>query len=143
MEYVADMDVLWNTWDKSMTVITEECIPNAVISPRCSLPRMKKNITGKITIGAVFIAKEEKQEAHLYGRSIYQSLRNKVGSIFRQSQRYYLKIMPNQGGKQFWKAVKFLKEASSQIPKKGSDEIDKTTFPNEVFSQNFDPAIPL
>ena len=59
-----------------------------------------------------------------------------------------MKKVSSQGSKQFWKTVKFLKKASSQIPTLNngstiaSSNIDKASLLNEVLSQNFNSSVP-
>jgi len=78
----------------------------------------------------------------------YTSLRNQVVNILRQSKRQHLRKVSEQGCKQFWKTVKLLKKASSQIPtlKTDSDVASsntaKASLLYEVLSQNFNRTIP-
>ena len=56
--------------------------------------------------------------------------------------------MSNLGSKQFWKTIKYLKKTSSQVPtlKNGATEAssntDKASLLNEIFSKNFNDALP-
>jgi len=66
----------------------------------------------------------------------------------RQAKKDHLKKVSSQGSKQFWKTVKFLKKASSQIPTLNngstiaSSNVDKASLLNEVLSQNFNSSVP-
>ena len=59
-----------------------------------------------------------------------------------------MKKVSRQGCKQFWKTVKSLKKASSQIPTLKTDSIiassntAKASLLNDVFSQNFNTSTP-
>ena len=78
----------------------------------------------------------------------YTSLRNQVVHTLRQAKKDHLKKVSGQGSKQFWKTVKFLKKASSQIPTLNngsiiaSTNVDKASVLNEVLSQNFNSTVP-
>jgi len=75
-------------------------------------------------------------------------LRNEVVQLLRQSKKNHLKRMANLGSKQFWKTIKYLKKTSSQVPtlKNGATEAssntDKASLLNEIFSKNFNDALP-
>ena len=143
----SDMDTLWSMWEERFMGIMEQYIPKATISPRRNLPWMNKHIRAKIKKRNVAYRKGRKTGCPSVWNK-YRTLRNQVVSMLRQSKRDHLKKMSSQGSKHFWKTVKFLNKKSCQIPtlKKGSDVMtsntDKAACLNEVFSLNFNSAVP-
>ena len=129
-----------------MTIV-EECIPRATIFPRRNLPWMSRSIRAKIRKRNSAYKKARETGGTTTWKK-YTSLRNQVVHTLRQAKKDHLKKVSSQGSKQFWKTVKFLKKASSQIPTLNngsiiaSTNVDKASVLNEVLSQNFNSTVP-
>ena len=142
-----NIDAVWTTWESKFMTIMEECIPRATIFPRCNLPWMSRSIRAKIRKRNSAYKKARETGGTTTWKK-YTSLRNQVVHTLRQAKKDHLKKVSSQGSKQFWKTVKFLKKASSQIPTLNngsiiaSTNVDKASVLNEVLSQNFNSTVP-
>ena len=142
-----NIDAVWTTWESKFMTIMEECIPRATIFPRRNLPWMSRSIRAKIRKRNSAYKKARETGGTTTWKK-YTSLRNQVVHTLRQAKKDHLKKVSSQGSKQFWKTVKFLKKASSQIPTLNngsiiaSTNVDKASVLNEVLSQNFNSTVP-
>ena len=106
--------------------IMEECIPRATIFPRRNLPWMSRSIRAKIRKRNSAYKKARETGGTTTWKK-YTSLRNQVVHTLRQAKKDHLKKVSSQGSKQFWKTVKVLKKASSQIPTLNNGSIIAST----------------
>ena len=125
----------------------EKFIPKVTISTKHNLPWMSSTIKAKMRKrNSVYRRARKTGCPSLWNK--YTSLRNQVVNVLRQSKRDHLRKVLGQWCKQFWKTVKLLKKASSQIPILKTDSgvassnTAKASLLNEVLSQNFNRTIP-
>ena len=142
-----DVDVAWDLWELEFLSIMEECIPKGTVPTRQNLAWLNRNIRFKIRKRNSMYRKARSTKNSSHWRK-YTTLRNEVVKLLRKSKREYLKKAAQQGAKGFWTSIKHLRKASSLIPtlKLGSvvasTNIEKASLINDVFSDNFNSAIP-
>ena len=125
----------------------ERCIPKAQVPKRKNLPWLTKEIVRLIRRRNYYYRRYQRLKCSK-DKLKYQSLRNKVVNMLRDSKSKFFNNLNPKSSKSFWSAVKYLNKQESSIPTLITNECstetdeDKADLLNKYFAECFNRSQP-
>ena len=137
----------WSRWKEAFLAVMERCIPKAQVPKRKNLPWLTKDIVRLIRRRNYYYRRYQRSKCSK-DKLKYQSLRNKVVNMLRDSKSKFFNNLNPKSSKSFWSAVKYLNKQESSIPTLITNECstetdeDKADLLNTYFAECFNRSQP-
>ena len=145
---VSNVDTAWDLWEQKFRFLLWRSVsPKPLFHNSGVFLGWTGGLKQKSGRETASIGKLEQLAIHPCGLSTCH-WGTKLYNCWDSQRRIAWERMSNLGSKQFWKIIKYLKKTSSQIPTlkigatEASSNIDKASLLNEMFSKNFNDALP-
>ena len=146
----SDVDLYWSSLKNYFLQVMEICIPNAVVKVKKDLPWLNRTIKKAIQKQDTLYRKLKQRNCTAVDRAKYNTMRNQVVYLLRESKKTYFSKLNHANVKEFWKTMKLLNHDSSTLPTlqdKGisiDSNIDKANVLNRFFYSCFNNScLPL
>ena len=96
--------------------VMEICIPNAVVKVKKDLPWLNRTIKKAIQKWDTLYWKLKWRNCTAVDRAKYNTMRNQVVYLLRESKKNYFSKLNHANVKEFWKTMKLLNHDSSILP---------------------------